>query len=42
MATARTKAAINKDRKYLNKSQDHETKSASARKTKAKTYKKKK
>jgi hypothetical protein len=38
----RSKAAINKDRKYLNKSQKHETSTASARKTKAKTYKKKK
>lgn len=39
MAT-RTKAAINKDRKYLNKSQKHET--DRVRKTKASTYKKKK
>jgi hypothetical protein len=41
MAT-RTKAATNKDRKYLNKSQDHEVRGAKDRKTKAKTYKKKK
>jgi hypothetical protein len=38
----RSKAAINKDRKYLNKSQKHETGTVGTRKTKAKTYKKKK
>jgi len=36
----RSKAAINKDRKYLNKSQKHET--DRVRKTKAARYKKKK
>jgi hypothetical protein len=41
MAT-RSKAATSKDRKYLNKSQDHEVKGAKNRKTKAKVYKKKK
>jgi hypothetical protein len=41
MAT-RSKAAINKDRKYVNKSQKHETSTVSSRKTKAAKYKKKK
>ena len=40
MATERTKAAMNKDRKYINKSQKHET--DRVRKTKAAKYKKKK
>lgn len=40
MATKRSKAAINKDRKYLNKAQKHET--ARKRVTKASKYKKSK
>lgn len=40
MATKRSKAAINKDRRYLNKSEKHET--SRKRKTKAATYKKSK
>ena len=41
MAEKRSKSAIIKDRKYLNKSQEHEVKSAKSRKTKAAKYKKK-
>ena len=40
MATKRSKAAINKDRKYLNKSQKHEV--SRKRVTKAAKYNKKK
>ena len=40
MAEKRSKAAINKDRKYVNKSEKHET--SYKRKTKASKYKKKK